>query len=114
MVKLDPFLKALGRPTRENVTTNRDDRATLLQAMELTNGETFNQMVTEGAESWWNKSNGNVETLMEDLFMAALGRKPTDDELGLFSEGQAKNIGPETVRDVLWAVLMLPEFQLIR
>ena len=39
LVKLDPFLKALGRPSRENVTTSRDDRATLLQALELTNGE---------------------------------------------------------------------------
>ena len=114
MVKLDPFLKALGRPTRENVTTVRDDRATLLQAMELTNGETFNQIVSEGAEHWWKESNGNIGSLSEDLYMAALGRKPTDDETELISERLEDKPGPEAVKDVLWAVLLLPEFQLIR
>lgn len=42
LVKQHPFMKALGRPSRENVTTSRDDQATLLQALELMNGEFFN------------------------------------------------------------------------
>jgi uncharacterized membrane protein/mono/diheme cytochrome c family protein len=32
LVRQHPFMKALGRPTRENVATSRDDQATLLQA----------------------------------------------------------------------------------
>jgi uncharacterized membrane protein/mono/diheme cytochrome c family protein len=35
LVKQHPFMKALGRPSRENVTTSRDDQATLLQALDL-------------------------------------------------------------------------------
>jgi hypothetical protein len=32
----NPFLIALGRPSRENVTTSRESQANLLQALELT------------------------------------------------------------------------------
>ena len=49
LVRQHPFMKALGRPSRENVSTSRDDQATLLQALELTNGEYFNNVLAEGA-----------------------------------------------------------------
>ena len=37
----NPFLTALGRPSRENVSTSRESQANLLQALELTKGETI-------------------------------------------------------------------------
>ncbi|MGD1891598.1 MAG: DUF1553 domain-containing protein [Cyclobacteriaceae bacterium] len=113
LVQLDPFLKALGRPTRENVATSRDDQATLLQALELTNGEFFNQILTEGAERWM-ESGTNSESLVQTLYHQALGRHATEEEskvlvsaLGEFPDD------PQTLQDILWATLLLPEFQFI-
>src|SRR3546814_15317732 len=47
LVVNDPFLKALGRPSRETVITNRTSQASLLQALELTNGSKFSEARSE-------------------------------------------------------------------
>ncbi|MDQ3290805.1 MAG: DUF1549 domain-containing protein, partial [Bacteroidota bacterium] len=52
LVKNDGFLTALGRPNRETVLTSRESQANLLQAMELTNGKKFNEVLKKGAENW--------------------------------------------------------------
>src|SRR5699024_2332225 len=44
LVANDGFLKAMGRPTRENIVTNRQTEATLLQALELSNGKKLNEV----------------------------------------------------------------------
>ncbi len=77
LVRQHPFMKALGRPSRENVTTKRDDQATLLQALELTNGAFFNQVLGEGAEAWLERYGANREQIVEELYQRSLGRKPT-------------------------------------
>ncbi|HLT50709.1 MAG TPA: DUF1549 domain-containing protein, partial [Arenibacter sp.] len=55
LVKQHSFMKALGRPSRENVITTRDSQATLLEALELTNGDYFNAVLKEGADVWLAK-----------------------------------------------------------
>ena len=113
LVTLDPFLKVLGRPTRENVVTRRDDQATLLQALELTNGTFFNQAIADGADRWLARYGDDPQALVEHLYRTALGRLPSR------AEGQAATalLGDRptdaAVQDVLWAVFMLPDFQLI-
>src|SRR5699024_8359309 len=52
LVANDDFLKAMGRPTRENIVTNRQMEATLLQALELSNGKKLNEVIARGAERW--------------------------------------------------------------
>ena len=113
LVKLDPFLKALGRPTRENVTTRRDDQATLLQALELTNGEFFYTALQEGSIRWLENEDLTVDGLIHDLYLTALGRPPERNELRTAQELLGQNPSEESVQDLLWAVFMLPEFQLI-
>ncbi len=113
LVQQNPFLKALGRPTRENVTTSRDDQATLLQALELTNGDFFNQALEEGAASWVARYGDDTETLVNQLYREAFGRTPSPDEKAVL----VKVLGPtpkqDTVQDLLWATVLLPEFQFI-
>src|SRR5690606_2136308 len=46
----DPPTRALGRPNREQVTTRRDEQATTLQALELSNGATFAAMLSRASE----------------------------------------------------------------
>ncbi|MEK6477239.1 DUF1549 domain-containing protein [Catalinimonas sp. 4WD22] len=113
MVKLDPFLKALGRPTRENVTTSRDDQATLLQALELTNGAFFNNVMEEGAESWLDKYGNDSDTMVNQLYLQSFGRRPNGEEKSLMTEVLGQKPGIKEVQDLLWATVLLPEFQFI-
>ncbi len=113
LVSLDPFMKALGRPTRENVTSQRDDQATLLQALELTNGTFFNSALQEGAQSWVKRYGSNPDDLISNLYLASLGREPTQKEMQTASKLVNNPADKAAVQDLLWAILMLPEFQLI-
>ncbi len=113
LVKQNPFLKALGRPSRENVTTSRDDQATLLQALELTNGEFFNEAIEEGATSWLTEYGNNSQALVNQLYLTSFGRQPNDKEKDLMLEVLGKEPGTQEVQDLLWATVLLPEFQFI-
>lgn len=50
-VAANPLTRALGRPIRDQVYSTRDNQATTLQALELTNGETLTHWLLRGAQS---------------------------------------------------------------
>lgn len=112
LVKLDPFLKALGRPSRDIVITNRDNQATLLQALELTNGEFLYAVLDKGAAKLEADYTDN-ETLVKALYQQLLARKPNEEELELLAESISQKTRKDDIRDVLWTTFMLPEFQFI-
>jgi uncharacterized membrane protein/mono/diheme cytochrome c family protein len=112
LVKNDAFLTALGRPTRENVSTSRMTQANLLQALELTNGNKFNLTLRKGAEQWAQKYTSG-ELLVKALYLKALGREPSSKELTLAVKYIGKKPSVEGIQDLVWAVTLLPEFQLI-
>jgi uncharacterized membrane protein/mono/diheme cytochrome c family protein len=112
LVKNDPFLTALGRPNRENVSTSRISQANLLQALELTNGNKFNLSLRKGAEQWAQKYNTS-EALVKALYLKALGREPNLKEMTLAVKYIGKKPSVEGIQDLVWAVTLLPEFQLI-
>ena len=49
-LKATPLGRAMGRPVRDQVFTERNERATTLQMLELLNGETLTRRVRAGAE----------------------------------------------------------------
>jgi hypothetical protein len=112
LVKNDPFLTALGRPNRENVSTSRISQANLLQALELTNGNKFNLSLRKGAEIWAQKYQTG-ESLVKALYLKALGREPSLKETTLAVKYIGKKPSVEGIQDLVWAVTLLPEFQLI-
>jgi len=112
LVKNDPFLTALGRPNRENVSTSRISQANLLQALELTNGNKFNVSLRKGAEIWAQKYQTG-ESLVKALYLKALGREPSLKEMTLAVKYIGKKPSVEGIQDLVWAVTLLPEFQLI-
>lgn len=112
LVKNDPFLTALGRPNRENVSTSRISQANLLQALELTNGNKFNLSLRKGAEIWAQKYQTG-ESLVKALYLKALGREPSIKEVTLAVKYIGKKPSVEGIQDLVWAVTLLPEFQLI-
>ncbi len=109
----DPFLIAMGRPTREIVITSRDTEANLLQAMELTNGEVLNEVLARGAERWLNEYNGRQAEMINDIYLKAFGRLPVKRELDVATGFLKNEPSAEAVQDLLWAIVMQPEFQFI-
>jgi hypothetical protein len=112
LVAADPLAVALGRPNREQVMTTRSSAATTLQALELTNGETLTKILQRGAEKLL-ASTPSAKELVDQIYRQAFGRRPTgaEEQLALDLVGQPAH--QEGVQDLLWAMSMLPEFQLI-
>jgi hypothetical protein len=108
----DPLMIALGRPNREQVVTARPTAATTLQALELVNGTTLAGMVRAGAT---RLADGAFETevLIDAIYARAFGRPPTPAERDLAREVVGSPARRDGVEDLLWAIVMLPEFQLL-
>lgn len=113
LVRQDNFMKTLGRPVRENVTTQREKTATLLQSLLLTNSTFFHENIKEGAKAWLSKSGDDIMTLMDQLYLNALGRKPTRKEQKILRQQLNTDNKVEALEDIIWAMVLLPEFQLI-
>lgn len=114
LVTADALQVALGRPNREQVVTSRASTATTLQALELTNGSELAETLRRGAEKQFAGTNTVAgRELAQQLYAKALGRKPTGKELRAAREILGQPAQPAGVEDLLWALAMLPEFQLI-
>jgi hypothetical protein len=115
LVDCDDLMRSLGRPNREQVVTTRPEHLTTLQALDLENGKTITSTLERGAVAIF-KANAKLspDELVEWLFVRALCRKPTANELVAARELLGKKPTVQSLADLLWAVVMLPEFQLIR
>jgi len=113
LANADPLQVALGRPNREQVVTTRIPAATTLQALELTNGHELADLIRRGAEKAMAGPPASSRDLIRRLYARALGRKPTSQELELAGQVVGRPVQPAGVEDLLWALAMLPEFQLI-
>jgi mono/diheme cytochrome c family protein len=109
----DPLQAALGRSNREQVVTERPKEATTLQALELTNGATLASMLHSGAKKM-AASGAAPDMLIGDVYAKALGRAPTPDEMTIARSVLGTSGDVAGVEDILWVLVMLPEFQLIR
>ncbi|MEP6664203.1 MAG: DUF1553 domain-containing protein, partial [Verrucomicrobiota bacterium] len=112
LVAADPLTVALGRPNREQIVTTRPVEATTLQALEMTNGETLADILQRAA-SRLSAEKKVPDNLIRDIYEQALGRKPSATEKKMAEQIIGKNVQKEGVEDFLWAMTMLPEFQLI-
>ena len=112
LVANNSFLTALGRTSREVVQTTRDTQANLLQTLELTNGEIFNSVLKRGAEQWKEKYKQS-DIIIEEVYEQALGRKPAKEEAQTAKAALGEVPTKESIQDLFWAVLLLPEFQVI-
>ena len=113
LVAADPLMVALGRPNREQVITVRSPVATTLQMLELANGQTLSKLLKEGSAQLLLESPTSSRELIARLYQSALGRSPTRQEEQLAEEVIGSPAKKEGVEDFLWAMTMLPEFQLI-
>jgi mono/diheme cytochrome c family protein len=112
LVAADSLMAALGRPNREQVVTTRASAATTLQALELTNGKTLASVLHQGAANLIRQKSSGPE-LVRSIYEQALGRTPTLEEFALAQEWIGNKPTRAGVEDFLWAMVMLPNFQLI-
>ncbi|MBC8324127.1 MAG: DUF1549 domain-containing protein [Verrucomicrobia subdivision 3 bacterium] len=112
LARLDPLQLALGRPNRDQVVTARDTLPTLLQALEMTNGNTLDACLKRAAAQWLRDEPHPI-AMANVMYETALGRLPTRAELAIARDILGEKPSLETAADLLWIVVMLPEFQLI-
>jgi hypothetical protein len=115
LVNSDALMRSLGRPNREQVVTTRPDQLTTLQALDLSNGKILADTLSRGAENLLTQhSEATNDELAAIVWIQALCRRPTADEAAFARELIGERPSRDGIADLLWAVVMLPEFQLIR
>ena len=78
-------MRDLGRPNREQVVTTRGDRLSTLQALSLSNGKPFFDLIRRGADSLL-KQHPKPDDLIDHVFRSALCRTPTPTEQEILRE----------------------------
>jgi mono/diheme cytochrome c family protein len=114
LLKNDFLMRALGRPHREQIVSVRPADLNTLEAIDLNNGQTLATRLEQGASRLLAKPWPSSDALAQWLYQFALARTPTPAELSLAREVLGEKPTSQGVQDLLWAVLMLPEFQLVR
>jgi hypothetical protein len=114
LVKADLLQRTLGRPNRDQIVTSRPSDLSTLEAIDLNNGQILADLLTKGAERLVKEQGGSPDKLVQSIYRSALARPPSDNELAVAKEAVGANPSAQTVQDLLWAVVMMPEFQLIR
>jgi cytochrome c553 len=113
LVAANPLMLALGRPNREQVVTTRAAAPTTLQTLELLNGPTLASHLQRGAELLI-ASGKSSRAIVEAVFGRALGRTPTAAERTMATAALGARPDQAAIEDLLWSVVMLPEFQVVR
>ena len=80
----------------------------------MSNGSKLADALHRGAVGIVKAREYDGPALVDYLFRFTLARLPTSDERGAAVELLGPKPAPENVEDLLWALLMLPEFQLVR
>ena len=113
LVPANPLMRALGRPNREQIVSMRPDNVTTLEAIDLANGEVLADLLRQGAKGL-AQTRGSTGDLVESTFRRALSRPPSPEEKTEFISALGPRPTSQTVEDLLWLVLLLPEFQFVR
>jgi mono/diheme cytochrome c family protein len=129
LVKADFLMRSLGRPNRDQVVTVRPTELTQLEAMDLSNGQTLADWLKQGGQRWHAAiENQRVErgaksvdggiwearNIIEQLYWQALCREPNTAEWAAIEELVGPELDAVEIEDILWAIVMLPEFQYVR
>ena len=114
LLKNDFLMRALGRPHREQIVSVRPADLTTLEAIDLNNGQILATRLDAGGVKLAAKDWPNSDAFVNWLYTFALARPPTADELTLAREALGPKPTAQGTADLLWAVCMLPEFQMVR
>ena len=112
LVPGDPLMRTLGRPNREQVVTTRPSELSPLQALDLANGSDLNRLLAAGTADV--AADTDADRHIADLWHAALSRPPTAEEFAVARDLLGSPPAPAGAADLLWSVVLLPEFGGVR
>ncbi|MCP4173452.1 MAG: DUF1549 domain-containing protein [Fuerstiella sp.] len=113
LLKSNMLMRSLGRPNREQVVTTRPASLSTLQAIDLANGELLDNMLSTSAQKLLPQFD-NPESFVRDLFRRAIMREPSVEDQRLAESILGEAPSAESVQDLLWLLVMLPEFQFVQ
>jgi hypothetical protein len=103
----------MARPNREVIVPVRASVASTIQALEFTNGATVDAKLKRASTKLQAEAAKDPAAWVERTFQQSFSRKPSDEEKKVALEMLGTPVKPEGVADFLWALTMMPEFQLI-
>jgi hypothetical protein len=111
LMKANFLMRTLGRPNRDQIVSTRPNDLTTLEAIDLANGSILADAISKGAKRLLESAKGDFIT---PLYRHALSRDPMSAELATAKEIVGAKPTQQGLEDLLWAVCMLPEFQVVR
>ncbi len=110
-----PLMAMLGRPGREVVVTTRHEEVSTLLALELINGQSLETLVQQAAKA--QRAGASPPPAPEEqisrIYQTLLCRDPSEREKAIATRLLGTTASQDALADLIWAVVMLPEFQLI-
>ena len=108
--------RALGRPaTRNEISTARPEDFAILQALELLNGHALEELLAPDLRLTRSPGQAELRKVVDRLYRATLSRPATLEEKKL---GQLCIVSADSpqqgLSDLLWALIVSPEFQYIK
>jgi hypothetical protein len=111
------FLNSFGRPNRvQTCECERTNEPSMAQALHIANGDTLNQKLSakDNRVDQLLASGKSDPALVDDIYMLALSRPPTDPERAGLCKALADASTPADkrpiVEDILWSVMSSREF----
>jgi hypothetical protein len=114
LLKSNFLMRTLGRPNRDQIVTARPNDLTTLEAIDLANGSILSDAITKGAQRLLPPPLPSPTALITGLYLQALCREPSASELATAQSLIGVKPTQQSLEDLLWAVCMLPEFQIVR
>jgi uncharacterized protein DUF1549/uncharacterized protein DUF1553/cytochrome c len=114
LMKSNFLMRTLGRPNRDQIVTARPNDLTTLEALDLANGSTLSDAIAKGARRMVTTKPSAPAALIIGLYHQALCREPSASELATAQSLVGETPTQQSLEDLLWAVCMLPEFQVVR
>lgn len=111
----DTLMVALGRPNREQIILRREEDATTLQALEMTNGDPLYDRLEAAAHALAaDPAFAGNGALTAALFERAFQRSPQPIEVAIADELLTTTGDDSALADLLWILALSPEFQYIQ
>lgn len=115
LLRSDFFMRSMGRPNRDQIITSRPAGLTTLEAIDLSNNDSLAKWISSGAADLAEQFKDQpVDKLVDHLFLSTLTRLPSKNEKVLITEALGDQPPASSIEDVLWAIVVTPEFMVVR
>jgi hypothetical protein len=113
LLKGDFLQRTLGRPNRDQIVTSRPNELSTLEAIDLNNAQVLADSLAQGGKNLLLRLGSDPKVIVDYLYRTMLSREPRPEERAAAIESLGIGADEQGVQDLIWAILLQPEFQLI-